>query len=317
MKQFQLQVAQVHRKSGDLEAADRHLEAAMYSLEQLRDNPSYSSYSASASADSNGTAAALQDLLKDLQASLGQVCVEKKEYSRAQELYLMAFSSEVQTGPSLLGDLPSLVKQDSKTEKKEKHKIRIESRSVVDCPEDMRCAIDGKVMVNPVQSPYGHFFEKKTLEKWFANCGSVCPITQKSLRLDECQSDPDMKKRCRYGFGPGQGEVDGSANARAIPVVLGCFFLRAVQSGLRVDEEVRTWKNLLGNAGQTPSSKFLALEKHETWATLMACSECLWGDQAGAGQLLASRSSRGGRAAAAGANRKWTWTSSLEGKQAF
>eukprot|EP00435_Cladocopium_sp_Y103_P043191 s1426_g12.t1 len=183
-------VAQVHRKSGDLEAADRHLEAAMYSLEQLRDKPSGSE------ADSHSVA--LEDLLRDLQASLGQVCVEKKEYGRAQELYLMAFSCDekkVQTGPSLLGDLPSLVKQDSKSEKKEKHKIRIESRSVVDCPEDMRCAIDGKVMVNPVQSPYGHFFERKTLEKWFANCGSVCPITQKSLRLEECQADPEMKKR--------------------------------------------------------------------------------------------------------------------------
>ena len=103
----------------------------------------------------------------------------------------------VQTGPSLLGDLPSLAKQDSKTEKnhKAKQKIRIESRSVVDCPEDMRCAIDGKVMVNPVQSPYGHFFEYKTLQKWFANCGSVCPITQKPLRLDECQQDLEMKKR--------------------------------------------------------------------------------------------------------------------------
>lgn len=92
-------MAQVHRKSGDLEAADRHLEAAMYSLEQLRDNPSYTSYSSyssySASAESNGTATALSDLLKDLQASLGQVCVEKKEYARAQELYLMAFSTEV------------------------------------------------------------------------------------------------------------------------------------------------------------------------------------------------------------------------------
>ena len=55
----------------------------------------------------------------------------------------------------------------------------------------MRCAIDGKVMVNPVRlhlvvlqfkavllvqevlSRYGHHFEKKTLEKWFGNCGSV------------------------------------------------------------------------------------------------------------------------------------------------
>ena len=56
----------------------------------------------------------------------------------------------------------------------------------------MRCAIDGKVMVNPVRPPvlisgathgtlgtwqvlsrYGHHFERKTLEKWFGNCGSV------------------------------------------------------------------------------------------------------------------------------------------------
>ncbi|CAE7467063.1 PUB7 [Symbiodinium natans] len=102
----------------------------------------------------------------------------------------------VETGPSLLGDLPSLSKNDeSQNKRKDKHKIRIESRSVVDCPEDMRCAIDGKVMVNPVLSRYGHHFERKTLEKWFGNCGSVCPITQKPLRLEECQPDNEMKKR--------------------------------------------------------------------------------------------------------------------------
>lgn len=100
------------------------------------------------------------------------------------------------TGPSLLGDLPTLASaQGSEPKKKEKSKIRIESRSVVDCPEDMRCAVDGKVMVNPLLSPYGHHFEKKTLERWMANCGSVCPITSKPLRLDECTPDSDMKKR--------------------------------------------------------------------------------------------------------------------------
>ena len=79
-------VAQVHRKSGDLDAADRHLEAAMYSLEQLRDKPSGS--------EAKSHSVALEDLLRDLQASLGQVCVEKKDYGRAQELYLMAFSCD-------------------------------------------------------------------------------------------------------------------------------------------------------------------------------------------------------------------------------
>lgn len=97
---------------------------------------------------------------------------------------------------SLLGDLPPLSPaEQTKQDKKEKSKIRIESRSVVDCPEDMRCAIDGKVMVNPVRSPYGHCFEKKTLERWIANCGSVCPISQKPLRMEECLPDAEMKKR--------------------------------------------------------------------------------------------------------------------------
>lgn len=79
-------VAQIHRKSGDLEAADRHLQAAMHSLEVLPKMPSGS--------DKTYSPMALDDLLRDLQAALGQVCVEKKEYSRAQELYLMAFSPQ-------------------------------------------------------------------------------------------------------------------------------------------------------------------------------------------------------------------------------
>jgi hypothetical protein len=102
-------------------------------------------------------------------------------------------------GPqSLLGDLPTLQSggtSEKKEKKKDKGKIRIESRSVVDCPDDMRCAIDGKVMTNPIRSPYGHCFEKKTLEKWVSNCGSTCPITSKLLRIEECQPDAEMKKR--------------------------------------------------------------------------------------------------------------------------
>lgn len=98
-------------------------------------------------------------------------------------------------GPSLLGDLPALGNQVQESQKKAKGKIRIESRSVVDCPDDMRCAVDGKVMINPVRSPYGHCFEKKTLERWIQNCGSVCPVSAQPLRLDECQPDAEMKKR--------------------------------------------------------------------------------------------------------------------------
>lgn len=100
------------------------------------------------------------------------------------------------SGLASLGDLPSLNKDQASTrKKKEKAKIHITSRSVVDCPDDMRCALDGKVMTNPLRSPYGHCFEKKTLERWVMNCGSVCPITQQPLRIEDCGPDSEMKKR--------------------------------------------------------------------------------------------------------------------------
>ena len=71
--------------------------------------------------------------------------------------------------------------------------IKIASRNLIDAPQEYRCAIDGKVMTNPLKSPYGHNFEKKTLEKWVASCGSVCPITSKPLRLADCLVDKELK----------------------------------------------------------------------------------------------------------------------------
>ncbi|CAD7948427.1 unnamed protein product [Amoebophrya sp. A25] len=91
-----------------------------------------------------------------------------------------------------LGDLPALGEEKEK-KKKNKGTIKIASRSLIDAPQEYRCAIDGKVMTNPVRSPFGHLFEKKTLEKWIESCGSVCPITQQPLRLDECAPDKEMK----------------------------------------------------------------------------------------------------------------------------
>jgi len=46
-----------------------------------------------------------------------------------------------------------------------------------------------------LRSPYGNVFEKKTLEKWIASCGSVCPVTGKDLRLEDCQVDMELKKK--------------------------------------------------------------------------------------------------------------------------
>eukprot|EP00812_Abedinium_dasypus_P003500 NODE_1431_length_1143_cov_336.339154.p1 GENE.NODE_1431_length_1143_cov_336.339154~~NODE_1431_length_1143_cov_336.339154.p1 ORF type:complete len:259 (-),score=71.61 NODE_1431_length_1143_cov_336.339154:352-1104(-) len=113
-----------------------------------------------------------------------------------------------------LADLPSLSKEQQKKDKREKSKIRIESRSVVECPDEMRCRIDGKVVINPVRSPYGHLFEKKTLERWLNNCGSVCPITGQPLALEDCLPDAEMKKQI-VRFLKGQQAEQAAEQARA------------------------------------------------------------------------------------------------------
>lgn len=141
----------------------------------------------------------IQELIQGYQLqmiSACQIAPEAFEQPPAVQEEVPAQTAPV-GGSRLLGDLPSLgsTKPPSPTNKKEKGKIKIASRSVVDCPEEMRCAIDGKVCINPVRSPYGHLFEKRTLERWIQNCGSVCPVTSKPLREDDCQPDPEMKKR--------------------------------------------------------------------------------------------------------------------------
>lgn len=102
-------------------------------------------------------------------------------------------SSPSNFNPALLGDLPSLKKEEAPKKKKEKCTIKIASRSLIDAPPNYRCEIDGKVMTNPIRTPYGNKFEKKTLEKWIDSCGSVCPITSQPLRFDDCHYDKELK----------------------------------------------------------------------------------------------------------------------------
>merc|ERR1719446_1404463 len=147
-------------------------------------------------------AAQIQEYIQGYQMQMMAACEiapEAFEQQRVEAERVAPVTRGSGQGGGLLGDLPDLnpaaPQPTSPSQKKEKGKIRITSRSVVECPEDMRCAIDGKVCINPVRSPNGHLFEKKTLEKWFQNCGSVCPVTSTPLRLEDCQVDQEMKKR--------------------------------------------------------------------------------------------------------------------------
>lgn len=141
----------------------------------------------------------MQEYIQAYQMQMMAACqISPESFEQPREAVAPAAQAATSAGGKFLADLPSLgapAQPTSPSQKKEKGKIRITSRSVVECPEDMRCAIDGKVCINPVRSPYGHLFEQKTLQRWMANCGSVCPASQRPLRLEECQPDAEMKKR--------------------------------------------------------------------------------------------------------------------------
>lgn len=106
----------------------------------------------------------------------------------------------VEPGRSLLGDLPAVPRL-----RREKHQTLAEAqqpkakarRAVPNAPAHMRCAIDGKLMKDPVRSPHGHAFERSTLERWVSSCGSVCPVTSRQLRLQECGTDVELQQEIR------------------------------------------------------------------------------------------------------------------------
>jgi len=62
-------------------------------------------------------------------------------------------------------------------------------------PADLRCDIDGKLLGTPLRSPHGHLFEKDTLEQWLSRCGSICPVTGKPLRLENCKPDRAVERQ--------------------------------------------------------------------------------------------------------------------------
>lgn len=62
-------------------------------------------------------------------------------------------------------------------------------------PDELRCAIDGKLLGMPLRSPHGLLFERGTLEAWFERCGSVCPVTGQALRLEACLPDPAVERQ--------------------------------------------------------------------------------------------------------------------------
>jgi len=95
--------------------------------------------------------------------------------------------------PSLPGQLPRdggaprRRKQKAPLARADLGKIRGVDASMA--PENLRCAIDGKLMATALRSTDGHVFDKESLEQWIATCGSICPVSGKPLRLEDCSED--------------------------------------------------------------------------------------------------------------------------------
>eukprot|EP00930_Biecheleria_cincta_P029879 TRINITY_DN20736_c0_g1_i1.p1 TRINITY_DN20736_c0_g1~~TRINITY_DN20736_c0_g1_i1.p1 ORF type:complete len:647 (+),score=110.37 TRINITY_DN20736_c0_g1_i1:246-1943(+) len=62
-------------------------------------------------------------------------------------------------------------------------------------PAELRCALDGKLLTNPVRSPHGHVFEYVALSWQLAENGGSCPLTGEALSLDDCQPDFDLRRQ--------------------------------------------------------------------------------------------------------------------------
>merc|ERR1711972_1269690 len=65
---------------------------------------------------------------------------------------------------------------------------------VQNAPQEFRCALDRKLLCDPVISPGGTIFERSTLAKWLQKNGEQCPVTGVAMRLEECQRMPELRK---------------------------------------------------------------------------------------------------------------------------
>merc|ERR1712080_304533 len=62
-------------------------------------------------------------------------------------------------------------------------------------PPELACAVDGRLLVDPVRSPYGQVFERTVLERALNASGGLCPITRQPLALEQCPRDAGLRKQ--------------------------------------------------------------------------------------------------------------------------
>merc|ERR1712232_689703 len=75
-------------------------------------------------------------------------------------------------------------------------------------PAEFCCALDGQLTVDPVQSPYGHVFERSNLIEAMrvpnpsqhapavqGGCAGFCTLSERPLQFADCVRLPDLRRR--------------------------------------------------------------------------------------------------------------------------
>eukprot|EP00605_Chrysophyceae_sp_TOSAG23-4_P001154 GSChrysophyteH1.ASY1.ANO1.1261.1 assembled CDS len=133
------------------------------------------------------------------------------------------------SGP-MLGNLPSLkgvsspdILQEKLKKKKEKKKKKKKTPNTgAGCiPPKYQCMLSQQIMQQPVKSPYGHVFEQQTIEVWFQQQGSICPLTGTPLTSSDLKPMPELAEEilqyqlAKSRGGPEEPSVDAVASASA------------------------------------------------------------------------------------------------------
>jgi hypothetical protein len=60
------------------------------------------------------------------------------------------------------------------------------------------CSLSNKVMKDPVTTPYGHNYDRKTILKWMRNHGQKCPVSGEPLRPSDLQANALLQWEILY-----------------------------------------------------------------------------------------------------------------------
>ncbi|PON72012.1 Mo25-like [Parasponia andersonii] len=151
----------------------------------------------------NGARSYANDLLFQIAGVLGL----STEHSALKEEY-EAFKREIEDAnlrkeqeESLQMEqiLSLLEKADAVTSSEEKEKKYLERRnSLGNQPlaplKGFYCSLTHEVMVDPVETPSGHTFEKSAIEKWLAEGSKLCPLTNAPLDTSDLRPNKTLRQ---------------------------------------------------------------------------------------------------------------------------